>query len=165
MKQQLSNCNAETITSSHLRTRTNLLSSLLFLLFIGITQVGCDDSDDCALIDCLGPFAYIELNIQQEGQDIVFGPTPLVAPEDIQIISGEEDNTNFVITDDTILLGIINSDTISIEIGNLQTVTIQVETEDRSTTECCLKFEITRIEMDGETLCETECAALDIEIE
>ena len=167
MKQQLSNCNTETITSSYLRTRTrtNLLSSLLFLLFIGITQTGCDDNVDCALIDCFSPNPFLELNVLQDGQDIIFGMSPLITPEEISIQSEENGNASLVILEDKVGIRILNSDRITIEVGTLRTLTIDVQTQNISDSECCPQFIITSIEQDGETLCEAACTDLDIVIE
>jgi hypothetical protein len=120
---------------------------------------------DCALIDCFSPNPFLELNVLQDGQDIIFGMSPLITPEEISIQSEENGNASLVILEDKVGIRILNSDRITIEVGTLRTLTIDVQTQNISDSECCPQFIITSIEQDGETLCEAACTDLDIVIE
>ena len=158
--------------------RIRLLTAHLLFLFIVLANVGCGSEEDCSLIDCPDGSAFLELRILQNGQDIIFGDSPTLTPEEIVFqsvpttIFQEEFGPlpvgiNSLITlEDRIGVSIVNTSTITLELGELAIVSIIVETVIVQTTSvCCRDALITRIEIDGETVCASDCTTLDIEID
>ena len=142
--------------------------NFFFLLLVIFLSFGCgnnDDLDDCSVIFCADSSAVLELNIIKDGQDIVFGPSPLIDVEELSVQSEEFEDRELTFYEDKVRIGFILNERFTLEIGNLKTVTLQVETENVSTNSCCKTIEITRIVRDGVAVCTSDCRVLDIEID
>ena len=144
--------------SKSLRTR---LIPLFLLFLMALVNFGCED---CDRFDCAYSVAILDLNILQDGQDIVFGSSPLITPEEISVQSEQDFNASLRILENSVVLTINNSDRVTIEISNLETLILQVETRDTSSNSCCPLYEISKIESEGETVCASDCTELDIEV-
>ena len=157
--------------------RIRLITAHLLFLFIVLANVGCGSEEEgCSLIDCPDGSAFLELRILQNGQDIIFGDSPTLTPEEIVFQyepAGltQEDfgplpvGINSLITlEDRIGVSIVNTNVITLELGELAIVSIIVETANVSASVCCRDALITRIEIDGETVCASDCTTLDIEL-
>ena len=172
MKQQRTNQKANHKDDYLFSQFKGTILNISFLLLVIILSFGCgnngdldDDDIRCLGILCGTTIAVLELNIIKDGQDIVFGPSPLIDVEELSVQSEEFEDRELTFYEDKVRIGFILNERFTLEIGNLKTVTLQVETENVSTLSCCPVFEITRIVRDGVTVCTSDCRVLDIEID
>ena len=174
LKMHLSNRNQimETETNKPVLKRAKLnclnkhiqicLKMILLVTIISIVNIGCEcNKVECSNIDK----SYVELNFISEGEDIIFGASPLIQIEELEISSETQTNILYSTFEDQIGLWLENDLTYTITVGELDTISIIGMLVLIETGDCCDAFGFETFSVNGIEICNTNCSELNISIE
>ena len=114
------------------------LKMIFLLTIMSIVNIGCEcNKVECSNID----ESYVELNFVSEGEDIIFGTSPLIQIEELKISSETEINIPYSTFEDQIGLWLQNDLTYTITVGELDTISIVGKLVLVEKRDCCDVFE------------------------
>ena len=138
---------------------TGLLYFLLLITTLTLTNYGC-----CAGVDCDVDVDRLELNFLRNGEDIIFGDTPIVDIMDIDITNQLGNDVFFLNGTNQIMATLRGGEIYNVRVGDVVTFTIQGEIEQINNSGCCGEFQFSTFRRDGQVICDSECTELNFEI-
>lgn len=137
-----------------------LISMFLLVIFLSINFAACF----CNKVDCKPRGGEVSIGVISNGANAIFGDDPILTVEDILISTELRDDIFFNNNSETIDLFLESNILYTIRLGNIASFELFAEAERIANGRCCDVFEISRVELDGEEICNLDCQTIEIEI-
>jgi len=138
----------------------------IFFFFIVLFQLACIN---CRLVECQGASEIIKLKWVKDGHNAVFGPEASINRDSVRFYDPETENNDFYISyndlTQTMDLIIDSGRKYVLEIKNTRIDTISGTFKLIERGECCDTYQLTKVIMNSQVVCEGNCDHEIIEVQ